>query len=229
MIDWIVSRKAPQIILLLGALCIFFACFTIDPSKSSIVPQLLPKPRYPVIGLGGILLLVGALATLLDRVPVGLKELAGEWTYSVRDCEMESAYSHGGIAEFFQKGHRIRIDGFRRYMTWRDTDGNHEYKADIHWHTSWGWLDDEGVLRYDYDMAIPGRGGRIMGYVRIQINEKVRRPEKMIGTYYILPPYSNELPNTRWGTITWERKANDRPSRWSRWISRASSAEDDGK
>lgn len=212
MLDWFVSRRASHVLMLLGALCAFFACFRIDVNKSTIIPQLLPEPNYIVAALGILMVVAGAVAPILEGAPPKIKRLAGEWAYSVSDGDAETVYGHDGVAEIIQQGQRIRIEGFRRNMWWQDDNGKHKRCVNIQWHTSWGWLDEEGVLRYDYDMPLSGREGRIMGYVRIQINGKNRNPLCMTGMYYMLPPYSERLPNTRFGTITWTRVSNK--DRW---------------
>jgi hypothetical protein len=215
-LSWLLSGyKASHIAIIAGVLVCVFACFEIDFSKSFPVLHPLQRPSYIVLAVGVLLLVAGVFVLRRDRPP-SIKLVAGKWTYSVIDCDIEHDYTHSGVAEIFQEGQRIRFEGSRRRMAWRDNDGQHEQNVNIHWRTSWGFLDEEGVLRYDYDMPLPGRGGRIMGYVRIQIAGEERHPTEMSGNYYMLPPFADNLPNTRWGSITWVRVAEKKPRWWNR-------------
>jgi hypothetical protein len=41
----------------------------------------------------------------------------------------------------------------------------------------------------------------------------------MTGNYYMLPPYANNIPNTQWGTITWQ-KVESQDGWWKRHAAR---------
>jgi len=218
--DLFTKNKASHFIILIGIITLFFSVFTFtyNPLKVSALEKLSVFSFFLGIGIIGI----GILLILLDKKPKTKFNLQGKWEYRFEETDLEFSYKHGGIATIIQDGNKIKIDGFRRYMEWEDTSGiMHEKKINMHWCTSWGLIDEEGMLRYDYDMPISGNVGRIVGYVKVQLDKHGEaKPKSFEGVQCMLPPFPTTGPVSKWGTISYKKVEDIKPALWERLANR---------
>lgn len=203
--EMLFKLRVPYLTVLLGALAVFFSYFSVGPNFS-FVP--IAQPGIQPVIAGGVLIVLGLILVVFERAPARVPSIAGNWEYHVKDADPQRQYGHGGTAEITQNGAKIIIDGFRNYMSWMEGGERKEHKdITLHWRTSWALIDDH-VLRYDYEIPLPGEQGRIMGYVRINL-PKSGKLNQMRGIYCILPPFKTDLANTHWGTIEYKRIEKD--------------------
>ena len=127
-------------------------------------------------------------------------KLAGRWKYVVRTAGDE--LSHKGECTIQQSGSSLRIQGTRRLTCTKAGGGGRCQPVNIPWESKWAEICADGKLRFDYHIAIaqaPG-GGNIEAICNLNITKK--KPVRISGSYYMLPPFDDAVRNCHWGTVT---------------------------
>jgi hypothetical protein len=157
-----------------------------------------------------VVISIGLLATFikLDSRLSPTPHLAGRWQYTVQTADRE--FSHRGDCTIQQAGPSVRIQGMRRATCTSAGGGGACRPVAIPWASDWAELCIDGVLRFDYHIALAEsrhHGRNIEAICRLRLDSK--HPSRMSGSYYTLPPFDESTLNCQWGTVTFSRISID--------------------
>lgn len=157
-----------------------------------------------------VVVCIGLLATFvkLDSRLSPIARVAGRWQYVVQTANRE--LSHKGECTIQQAGTGVRIRGTRRLTCTAVGGGGQCRPVSIPWASDWAELCADGVLRFDYHIALaePQRHGRNIEAI-CRLRPEAKRPSRMSGSYYMLPPFDEATLNCQWGTVTFRRIASE--------------------
>jgi hypothetical protein len=156
----------------------------------------------PVVALIGLL----ASFVAIDRGFTSVPSISGRWEYRVVTADRE--FSHNGDCYVHQDGRTVRIQGVRRYTCALKARRKVCKAVEIPWASEWAQVCEDGVLRFDYHIAIaePRRDGKSIEAI-CRLNLMGGKPDEMTGKYYMLPPFDEATLNCKWGSIVFKRLA----------------------
>jgi len=194
-----------------------------DFSKPNAFQRLRDHPNLIVLSVGVLLLIVGVLILILGLVAQRRGrsstkyKIGGSWTYTAVEGDPSYPYTYSGTVEITQHGQEVELHGWRTLERRVDIEGTHDTPCEYYWGSVWAWLDEAGVLRYEYYAYDKAQAGTNMGYARVDLVGKKRTPGKMRG-YFILPANFGPDPKGGRGTIAYSQVVENKPSWFNRWF-----------
>lgn len=189
------KNKLWVVLITLGALCLVSAAFEVVSLADWKVN---PREQIAVIPLavGAVLFLFGIVLMLVSNSLFASVNIEGRWEYSVYNAE--GGFSHKGECYVRQKGQQVWIHGTRLF-TCAGSDGSQSVcrRVNIPWGSDWASICNDETMRFDYHIDIPG--DKIEAICRIKLPNK--KPVRMSGNYYLLPPFEPSTLNCRYGEI----------------------------
>ena len=157
-----------------------------------------PEVTFSGIGIYFLGAITGIYLFVKNKIVNG-KNVNGCWEYLVH--EANNRFSHKGYCNIKMNNNRLQISGERLYTC---TLNNECEKTNTAWQSTWADICYDNCIRFDYKITLSE--GMVSAICRINVPE--RKPTEMTGRYYMLPPFSPEVLNCKYGTIKLKRIAN---------------------
>lgn len=104
----------------------------------------------------------------------------------------DGEFSHAGRCELRQNGTSIESIGRWYYAASQSERKN----VDIPWQSTWGEVDKDGNVRFDYQIDIE-ESDHVSAICKLHLQDR----HEMFGTYHRLPPFPVQSTITKWGHI----------------------------